>query len=70
MTQREKLERAYRRQVRNLEQEVDYLRSMLWNETQGTHECFAPEPIPEPRREEETGKTDVDSFVKSMLADS
>lgn len=73
MTQRENLERAYRRQVRNLEDEVHFLRSLLWQETQGTHPVFdQPEviiPI-QTRKEETVAPSPVDNFLKSMLEEN
>lgn len=67
MTQREKLERAYRRQIRNLEWEVSFLRDLLWTETQGKHEVFQI-PVQTPRKEEKTGETDNDTFLKNLFA--
>ena len=64
----ERLIKAQRRHIRDLEEETDYLRSMLWNETQGTHECFQPEPVEE-RREELVGPGPQDTFLKTLLTE-
>lgn len=68
LSKQEKLERSYRRSIRFLEDEVCFLRDCLWQETQGRHEIFNI-PIQTPRAEETVGKTDVDSFVRSLLTD-
>lgn len=68
----ERLIRAQRRTIRNLESEVEYLKALHWDET---HPCNDPDcshgeveiPVQVERVEEATGKTDVDSFVKSLL---
>ncbi len=77
ISNQERLERSYRRSIRNLEDEVRYLRTMLYDATHEVIEdCDDPDhqhgveiPVMVPRQEEETGKTDVDSFLKSMLMD-
>ena len=75
----DRLLRSYRAHIRDLQDDVMFLKDALWRATGGNHEAFECDdpthdhgveiPVMVPRQEEETGKTDVDSFVKSMLMD-
>lgn len=63
----ERLERAYRRQIRNLEMEVSFLRDVTWTLTDGKHEIFGADA---PRRKEEPVEPMViDPIVRDLLTE-
>lgn len=68
ISRQEKLERAYRRTIRNLEMEVSFLRDVTWTLTDGKHEIFDI-PIQTPRQEEPVAPDPVDETVRKMLMD-
>lgn len=56
------------RRLRDQKEEIYFLRDALYVASGGTFEETII-PIQTPRREEKTGKTDIDSFVRSLLTD-
>ncbi len=68
ISRQELLERSYRRQIRNLEMEVSFLRDVTWTLTDGKHEIFDI-PIQTTRKEEEVGPAPVDETCRMILQD-